>query len=240
MLRIAVCDDLPEHCDIAKEKITDCLSPRKISFSIDTFFSGSDLLSSGTVYDLLFMDIALGNEDGMDVAKTYSQGKRTRIILLTSHKEEMPNGYKIGAFRFLTKPIDEEALKEALDSAIELVGREQWLPCYDTDKREYHIYSSEIFYIEAFHRKCVVCTKDSSYNCFLGIRQIADLLCSPDFFQTHRSYIVNLRHIRCFGQQELELMNRARIPVSRPNVTDCFRKYQTYIRSDHYGNEDDK
>ena len=230
MIRIAICDDILTHCRIAEEKISSYFSGKTLACSIDIYLSGSALLESDVSYDLLIMDIALGKENGMDIAKKYSSGRRTRVILLSSHREELPNGYKIGAFRFLIKPIDDGALTEAMDSALAALGQEHRLTCFDENGRECHIYLSEILYIEAGHRKCCVRTTSETYDCFSGIQKISDELGSPDFFQTHKSYIVNMNYIRSFGKQELLLYNGERVPVSRSN-RECFRsEYKNYVR----------
>ena len=230
MIRIAICDDILTHCRIAKEKINSYFSGRALACSIDIYLSGAALLESGVSYDLLIMDIALGKENGMDIAREYASGRRTRVILLSSHREELPNGYKIGAFRFLIKPIDNEALTEAMDSALDALGQEQWLDCFDEQGNEYRIYLSEILYIEAGHRKCCIRTASDTYDCLSGIQKIFDGIHSPDFFQTHKSYIVNMNCIHSFGKQELLLMNGERIPVSRSNRDRFRNEYKNYVR----------
>lgn len=223
------------HCGIAKKEIEAYFSDKSITCSIDIYLTGSALLSSNVNYDLLIMDIALGKENGLQVAKKYTVGKRTRVILLSSHTDELPNGYKIGAFRFLTKPIQKQDLAEALDSVLKSLGQDQWLTCFDQYRREHKIFLPEIFCIEAYHRKCFIRTKDQTYECFSGIQQISQQLRSPAFFQTHRSYIVNMAHIRSIGHQILTLTNGLSVPISRPNVAAFRQKYEDYIRSNHYG-----
>ena len=230
MIRIAICDDVPEQCEIAREKIQAYFSDKTVQHSITSYLSGAELLASEVSYDLLIMDIALGEENGMDIAKRYCSGRRTRVLLLSSHKEELPNGYKIGAFRFLIKPIDDAALTEAMDSVLAALGAEQRLPCFDDAGREHHIYLSEILYIEAGHRKCCVRTSAESYDCPFRIQQIAESLQSPAFFQCHKSYIVNMRYIGSFQKQMLFLTNGERIPVSRSNQNRFRDRYKDYVR----------
>ena len=230
MIRIAICDDILTHCKIAEEKINSYFSGKALACSIDIYSSGAALLESGVSYDLLIMDIALGKENGMDIARKYTSGRRTRVILLSSHREELPNGYKIGAFRFLIKPIDDEVLTEALDSALEALDRDRWLTCLDDNGRECRVYLPEILYIEAGHRKCCVRTVTGTYDCLSGIQKISSELHSPDFFQTHKSYIVNMNYIHAFGKQELLLVGEERIPVSRYNRERFRDAYKNYVK----------
>ena len=162
MIRIAICDDIPEPCSIAKDKIPSYFSGQSVTIAIESFFSGSALLRCDVCYDLLIMDIALGDENGLDVAKKYCSGKHTRVILLSSHNEELPNGYKIGAFRFLLKPIDDISLQEALDSAVNTLEQEQAIEVFDEKDRSRFLRLSEIYYIQGAHKKsnAFSCTLD--------------------------------------------------------------------------------
>lgn len=113
-LKIAICDDETILCKELKEKISKFYS----EYSIDTFHSGKELLRCPNEYDIIFLDIEMPGEDGMETAKKLrSQNCKSYIIFLTSHTEYMPDAFKVKAFRFLAKPLDEEHLKEALADA---------------------------------------------------------------------------------------------------------------------------
>ena len=233
MIRIAICDDISIHCEIAKDKLISYFEKVQMRVSIDLYTTGRDLLQSNKYYDLLIMDIALKNENGMDIAKQYVYGKHTRVILLSSHQEEMANGYKIKAFRFLVKPINDSLLQEALDSALTELAQEEKLLVFN-EKKEYAVFLSDILYVEAAHKKSYVRTIDQLYTCPQGIQQIAATLKSPAFFMPFKSYIVNMQYIRSFHAAEILLCNGERIPLSRLKREDFKKKYQNYIRSKLY------
>ena len=234
MIRIAICDDVPEHCSIAKEKITSYFSGKSVTISIDTYFSGSELLRCDVCYDLLIMDIALRDENGMDVAKKYCSGKRTRVILLSSHNEELPNGYKIGAFRFLLKPIDDISLQEALDSAVNALEQEQVIEVFDEKGCSRFLRLSEIYYIQGAHKKSNVFTEMETFTSPVGIQQISAELHSLSFFMPHKSYLINLRYVQSIGDKELVLTSKERIPISRLQRKNFLERYHAYMRSTRY------
>ena len=102
MYEIAICDDIPQICEEVHRLVSEQLLKRDIDIRIHTYTSGQALFDAGMVFDILFLDIELGQESGLEVARDYPYKQETRIIFLTSHVEEMPNGYKVRAFRFLT------------------------------------------------------------------------------------------------------------------------------------------
>ena len=70
---------------------------REIAYHI--YLSGEELLSAGENYDIVLLDIELKNENGLEIAALLRKRSRAKIIFITSHIEEMPNGYKVKAFR---------------------------------------------------------------------------------------------------------------------------------------------
>ena len=104
-MNIAVCEDEPVWRRIVSEKIQEYIGKTGMQAELRTFSSGRGFLCCGQDFDIVFMDIELGGENGMEVIDEYRQKSRSVNIFLTSHGEEMANGYKVKAFRFLLKPL---------------------------------------------------------------------------------------------------------------------------------------
>lgn len=118
-MRIAICDDQPMMCEEINTKLKRYAEQKHCAVDAIIFHTGKELLSSKHLFDIVFLDIELENENGIEIAESYRMEHKGRIIFLTSHIEEMPNGYKVRAFRFLVKPINEAILYEAMDSAVQ-------------------------------------------------------------------------------------------------------------------------
>lgn len=92
------------------------LSFREIGIPVDIASSGKDalLLASQKVYDLIVMDIGLGDMDGFEVAQTIRQNsgknKKTPIIALTAHAdtESQNQSKEVGMNQYLVKPLTME------------------------------------------------------------------------------------------------------------------------------------
>lgn len=84
-MTIAICDDSAIDCILSKFLINEYFKKRKMTCSIITYETGAKLLSdfeNGTVFDIVFMDIYVGDELGIDVAgKLRNEGYDNLLIL---------------------------------------------------------------------------------------------------------------------------------------------------------------
>ena len=116
MLKIAICDDEQPIRDYLKKLTEKCTDAQ-----VHVFANGEELLSDPTVYDIILLDISLnrkpdsGKPNGMEVAKKIRETSDVIIIFVTALKEYVFEGYDVGAFHYLLKPVDEQKFMEVMD-----------------------------------------------------------------------------------------------------------------------------
>lgn len=230
MYEIAICDDIQQICEEVYKLVSEELLKRDVDVRIHTYTSGQALLRAGIIFDILFLDIELGRENGLEIAREYPYKKETRIIFLTSHIEEMPNGYKVRAFRFLTKPIEPAHFEEALFSAIRDIEQDKRFTVTD-EEGEHIIRSSEIFYLESQQRSTGVRTRERFARLPLSIEEMKKELDMTQFYCPHKSYIVNMDFIRTIDKGVVILKNDEKIKISRLKMKDFKEKFYDYLRS---------
>ncbi len=228
-MRIAICDDEPVFLQAAEEKVRACLKARGLESVVCCFSDGASFLSYEKELDIVFMDIDLGDENGMDLIARYRESHRSINILLTSHAEEMANGYKVGVFRFLLKPISDQAFEEAFDAALQELSRSRRF-LVRNENAEKLIWEDEILYIEAGDKCTGIRTEDGFYKSDFTITSIWEELNSGDFYMPHRSYIVNLNAVSSIQNGYIYLNNQEIIKVSRLKWNDFRKKYYDFVR----------
>ncbi len=81
-------------------------------------------LASKNRYDIIFMDLGLGDTDGLTVTQTIRKmeckNKETPIIALTAHTEDKMKArcFKVGMNDFVNKPITEDIAKTMLNDYV--------------------------------------------------------------------------------------------------------------------------
>lgn len=234
MVYFAVCDDEKIFCETVKQELADYMKDTDISYQLDTYNTTKGLLSSEINYDILFMDIEFKNEPnnaGLTAAEQYAKNRHTLTILLTSHREEMANGYKIRAFRFLVKPIQKELFHEALDSALQALAQNQRIIVYHNGGAT-SIHVSDIIYAEAEHKKSLIRTADGIYTYPEGITRLRKILENDaSFFMPHKSYLINMNYVDKIYPSVLTFtICDEKIPISRLQNKAFQTHYLNYIR----------
>lgn len=129
-MKIAVCDDRPEHLKKIRELLGKYQQTRPgLESQAEYFLSGAELLDQAEErggYDLYLLDILMPGENGISVGKRLRQmGKQGELIFLTSSNDYAADSYEVRAFFYLLKPVEEEKLFRVLDQAVEKLTQQQ-------------------------------------------------------------------------------------------------------------------
>ena len=230
MYEIGICDDQKYVCDMIGQRVATFLLKRDIDSRIHIYTTGKALLEEAIVFDVLFLDIELVNENGLELAMKYPYKKETRIIFLTSHIEEMPNGFKVRAFRFLTKPMNQGHFEEAIQSALTDIERDKRFLVMD-EQGERIVRATEILYVEAQVRGCGIRTMDTYAKSSISFKKMIEELAMFQFYNSHKSYIVNMDYISKFDRTEVIMKNDEKVKISRLKKNHFKDSFFDYIRS---------
>jgi DNA-binding NtrC family response regulator len=99
-----------------------CKRLKKRDFDVSTAYSGAEAIRAvrDRDFDVAVVDLKMEDMDGIELLKILKQMLPTlQVIMLTGHGSERAarNGISLGAFDYLLKPIDLEALLERVLAA---------------------------------------------------------------------------------------------------------------------------
>jgi len=116
---VLVVDDEPDICELLE--IT--LERMDIASHIANSLAQAQALLSRNKYDLCLTDMRLPDGNGIDLVKTISQEhSNTPVAMITAHGnvESAVQALKAGAFDFVSKPLDLQALRTMVLSALKV------------------------------------------------------------------------------------------------------------------------
>lgn len=224
-MKIAVCDDEPIFLEMIRKELEQYY--KSLDVMIETFHSGEDLLRvikrNPQIYRCIFLDIEMPGLSGLDTAeKVKEMGLSIPVILLTSHTEYAMQGYEVGAFRFLGKPVEQEKLHQALES-VEKMEAEGRRLSVRVDGKDLFIPVEEILYLKSENVYLSIQTEKERYLIRGKIKDQLFQLPEEQFFQIHRSWIINLRKVYSYDGKKVFLTKGTQIPVGR-NRRESFQR----------------
>lgn len=232
-LEVAICDD----DSIIREELLKKISILRTDYNVETFRSGIDLLQSPLGYDLVFLDIEMPEVDGMQVATRLREMKFDGyIVFLTSHTEYMPDAFKVKAFRFLKKPINDDDFEETIrESEKEILNEKKII--VSTSEGTKLVDIKDVIYLETVRNTTFIVTKQGEIENRKPLKEMLEILGTEHFIQVHKSYAVALRYIDSIDNNEINMKyTKLQIPISRRKISevksaffDYARKYALYM-----------
>lgn len=212
MLKIAICDDEK----IIRDKINKLLKTIDAEYEIRQFQSGNEIVETTCKFDLYILDIEMPELNGVEVAKRLIKlYEKPNIIFLTSHTEFMQFGYKVRAFRFLIKPINDDEFIEAILEVEKEIDSAKILILEENGEKTFVRYA-DIIYIESLGDETAIHTTRNLFKSNNTLRYFLEELGTICFFQVHKQYIVALGRVLGIGTHFVKLHNiKIEIPISR-------------------------
>ncbi len=173
--------------------------------------------------DLLFLDIQMKDGTGFDLLRGLAEQPYT--IFVTAHDEHAIRAFKFNALDYLVKPIDSEALQEAINRADELykLGRlkAQYHSLLNDSKdqnssKKIILRDAESVHVLDIH-DILWCKAEGSYTQFnltkqrqiivsRHLKEYEDLLRPYDFYRVNRAFLINYKEIVRYDKVEGKLV----------------------------------
>lgn len=192
------------------------------------FVDGENYFSSHTADNsaLYILDIQLHKMDGIEVAKRMrARGYNGTILFLTSFREYVFDGYDVRALNYLLKPVSQEILDKCLDDVYQQLLGNSFV--YRDTHNFVQIEYSDILSFSVNNHYVDITTTHGICTCRMTLSNILPLL-PKDFVQCHRSYIVNMRHIRKIAATTITLSNKTTVQISRNHLDSVRHEYAMF------------
>lgn len=216
--RIAIVDDSPEDSAFVQEILTDWAQEQQLALSVERFPSAESFLfryAEDKGWDILLLDIEMGEMNGVTLAKTVRQeNQAVQIVFITGFADFMGEGYEVSALHYLMKPVRADKLRAVLHRAVTALQATERAVLLPVDGETLRLPVGEIQYVEAFSHTVTVVTTQDSLHLRLSISETEELL-GEGFIRCHRSYLVGLKHISRLSKTEVLLDSGASLPLSR-------------------------
>ena len=217
MIRIAICDDEKHMSDHIRAMASDFFRKKNREIQLRTFLSGEELLNYDGQIDILFLDIQMNGVDGLETARKLRAGKfRGFLIFITVLKEMVFQSFEVQAYDYLVKPVDEkqfERTMERLYTSMQNASEDSLLVQQGYEGRI--VPKDEIVFFEVIDRKIYLNLASGEIIDYYERIENLETKLDGHFFRCHRSYLINLKHLKGYKNGTAYMDNGKEVPVSR-------------------------
>ena len=217
MIYIAICDDEKHMSGHIKTMVSDFFRKKNREISCRTFSGGEELLKYDGQIDILFLDIQMKGMDGMETARRLRENKfRGCLIFITVLKEMVFQSFEVQAYDYLVKPLDEKLFEKTMErclASIQNASEDSLLVQKGYEGRI--IRKDEIVFCEIIDRKIYLNLASGEILDYYERIEKLETKLGEHFFRCHRSYLINLRHLKGYKNGTAYMDNGKGVPVSR-------------------------
>ena len=183
--------------------------------------------------DVLFLDIQMPKLTGIEFLRTLKNPPK--VIFTTAYREYALEGFELDVVDYLLKPISFERFLKAVNKVFDTVSPsvtptpvqdsvdEHHYVFVPSDKKNVKICLDEIQYIESKRDYILIKTDTKEVATYQTITYMEERLPVNQFVRIHRSFIINLKKIESWSNNEVELAD-ASIPIGRTYKREALKK----------------
>lgn len=235
MIKTAVCDDQAFWREALEHMLQNYTGA---ALQVTVFQSGEQLLACGEMFEVIFLDIDLtdaAGDNGIETArKLRRRNRKAKIIYLTNYADYSMDALTVHAFAYLLKSGDMEQVRRdvygQLDEVFEYLHMERQETLeFMAAEGLVRVKVSDILYFEYLQRKVKLTAQTGEFMLKKRIADVAQEMERYDFAAPHKSFVVNLFHVKAIRGTEVVLSDETRVPLSQKRAAIFRRTLNAYL-----------
>lgn len=229
-MRILICDDEPTIVRQISEIIANAYPDIEL-VGVHSSAELSERLASENAdrnFDLAFLDIAVSDESGVDIAEFINAlCPGVKIVFVSGNQDLVSKAFvTVDDCGYIYKPVDPMILRGYIER--ERAGSrrktEEYFE-YLSRGTAHRIGSDSILFISSERNHLEIHTASGKNVTVSGKLDEAEKQLESGFVRCHKSYLVNLKYIAKYTATQFYLMNGDTVPISRSKKKESADKY---------------
>lgn len=231
MITIGICDDENKHRQHIKELCERFFSEYPQEHEYVEFTLGEEVLAyRGDKLHLLFLDVEMKGINGIEVLKRVEDVDWIwRIVFVSNHEEAVWNAFSIKTLEFARKPIQYQQVEKWLTIAIRENQENIVFEFIASNGRIYKAIE-EIYYLEASRNYTCLYGKNEKWLINDNLKKWEKEMEETPVLRIHKSFLVNMGHIRKWETEKVVLDNKIELPIGRQFSKNAKESYYAYVK----------
>ena len=232
MLHIAFFDQESEIFTYLPRDISFCCRCLNIEMQAACFSDLPSLLNAPVRFQIIFMYLSSKDTSALTLAESLRRRMPSvSLVFLSDSRYFAVDAFRFHASHYLMKPFSRTDLMSALKRCFseQKIRTEQTIKIKPVKAPVPAVVPlSEISFIEIFRKIVILHTEDREFHTYSTLSAISRQL-DENFFQVHKSFIVNMNKIDSLDTTDVILKNGRHIPLSRKNKAALKEQYQNFL-----------
>lgn len=235
-MRIAIVDDIASERETLKKRVTMQTARLSLDAAVSCYASGTDFLvcAGKEHFDLVFLDIYMENENGVDTAdRLRSFDPDCLLVFTTTSPDHALDGFRVRALHYLVKPYQEAELAALFDEIVKRFPMTDKYIEISAAGGSIRLRFQDILYAEHYqHQVYIYSTDGKKIVTRRTFREFTAALTDGRFFLCSRGTLINMEHAEDFDGSDFILKNGKKIPVSRDHAKAARTAFGDYLFND--------
>lgn len=239
MLRIAICDDIPDQLTAIAAFINEYIAANELDDAEVRTFSHPDALltaSESERFQLYILDIVMPMVSGLQLGREIRRMDReAQIIYVTTAPEFALESFSANPINYLLKPLKKQELFDTLSLAITKLDIHEEASLIVKTRDGLRILAHPSIVCCEYVRHAVVYTLSTGETVeSLTIRSgfaeyVAPLLADKRFLKPHSSYVLNMSRVVRLTLREFVMQGGTVVPIAGKQYTAARNTYLDYM-----------
>lgn len=231
-MRIALIDDNIEFMLNLKATLIKQLNLFDLNdYIITTYQNVNELLKCFDQYDVIFVDVEIGNQNGIKLSERIKR-KNTDIIIvfISSFSNYVFDSFIVSPFSYiLKKELQQNGVKE-INRLIRFYINENLKLQIISSNINYNLNQRDIVTIMKNGDRCVFLYKEKIFSTRINLNDLKDTL-APYFVKINKSEIINFYFVVDIHKDVISLKNGNKFYISRRKVKYVTEKWIDYLKT---------
>lgn len=183
--------------------------------------------------DVLFLDIQMPRLTGIEFLRTLKNPPK--VVFTTAYREYALEGFELDVVDYLLKPISFDRFLKAIDKVFDALHAHQKITVtasgaeearfvfVPVDKRNVKVCLNDILFVESKRDYVLIKTLNKEVVTHQTLSYMEERLPTSQFLRVHRSFIINVKMIESWSNNEVEFKETA-IPIGRTYKREALKK----------------
>lgn len=232
VIKIAVCDDYLDDRKRISEAIKKYFGDGQVL--LEEFNNGEDLLNSNVRFDIILLDIQMPDLDGIETAqKLRNFDIHSKIIYITEFSGFKSKAFRVHAFDYIDKPVQEEDIYQSLADAIKILEQAFEEPdfCFKTESGFVTLKLKDIYYFEYLAKRVTIHSVRGNYVASYSLKELLQKFQKFNFASSHKSFLINMMHIKRIIKFDIYIENDDVIPLAQKRAVQFKKHFNDFLQS---------